>query len=91
MDGRGRIIPKQDDPEWKFQTDRGTNLAYDMLYEPISSDNEEKDGYNISGNRLIKLRILTTKFFSVPTMCTGEGSTDEIKIGKRPGKPHFLR
>ena len=42
-----------------------------MLQEPISSDNKEKEGDNISGNRLIILKILTTnieKFFSEPKM-----------------------
>ena len=48
--------PKQDDSDWKFQTHRGTNLAYDMLCEPISSDNEEKEGDNLSRNRLINLK-----------------------------------
>ena len=31
-----------------------------MLWEPISSDNEEKGGDNIIGNRLINLKVLTT-------------------------------
>ena len=56
----GFIIPKQDDPEWKFQSYRGTNLAYDILCEPICSDNENKEGDNLSGNRVINLKILTT-------------------------------
>ena len=51
------VKPKQDDSDWKFQTCRGTNLAYDMLYEPKSSDNKEKEGDNSSGNRLINLKI----------------------------------
>ena len=53
-------MPKQDNPDWKFQTYRSINLAYDMLYEPTSSDNEEKEGDNLSGNHLINLKILTT-------------------------------
>ena len=56
----GRIIPKQDNLEQKFHIHRGTNSDYDMLCEPISSDNEEKGGDNLSGNRLINLEILTT-------------------------------
>ena len=36
------VKPKQDDPEWKFQTYRGTILYYDVLCEPKISDNEEK-------------------------------------------------
>ena len=31
-----------------------------MLCEPTSSDNEEKEGYDISGNHLINLKTLTT-------------------------------
>ena len=27
--------PKQYDSDWKFQTYRGSNLAYDMLFETI--------------------------------------------------------
>ena len=53
-------MPKQDNPDWKFQTYRSINLAYDMLYEPISSDNEEKEGDNLSGNHLINQNKLTT-------------------------------
>ena len=34
----GRIMPKQDDPEWKIFTYRGIKLAYDMLCDPTRSD-----------------------------------------------------
>ena len=67
----------------------GTNLAYDMLCEPTCLDNKEKEGYNLSGNRLITLKILTTNieyFASVPNICSGEGSSYEIRRGKIPGK-----
>ena len=56
----GRIMAKDDDKEWKFQTDKGTYLDYDMLCEPTCLDNEQKDGDNIIGNTLINLKILTT-------------------------------
>ena len=55
-----RIFPKQDNPEWKFQNNNGTNLAYDMLFEPTSKDDKEKEGYILNGNRLINLKIFTT-------------------------------
>ena len=52
---------KEDNSDWKFGTTsrtgkyRGTNLSYDMLCDPISSDN----GYNkvdkLSNNRLVNL------------------------------------
>ena len=93
MAGEGLIIPKQDYTEWKFQTYRGTKLAYDMLCKPISSDNKEKEGDNLSGDCLINLKIFTTnieKCFSVPKMCIWEISTYEIRTVKIPGKPHFL-
>ena len=65
------IIPKEDDPEWKFQTYRGTNLDFDMLRDPIRSDNKEKEGDNPSVNRLINLKIDNQhrECFSVPIMC----------------------
>ena len=53
-------MPPKNDPEFKFHTYRGTELSYDMLYEPTSSDKKEKEGDNISGNRHINLKILTT-------------------------------
>ena len=37
--GGGSIMPKDDDKEWKLQTYMGTNLAYNMLCEPIFLDN----------------------------------------------------
>ena len=51
----GRVKLKEDDSEWNFHIYRGTNLAYDMLCDPISSDNEDKEGDNISGNNLVNL------------------------------------
>ena len=59
MGGRD-IIPKQDDPEWKLQEYRVTNLSYDMLCEPTISDKEEKQGDNLSSNTIISLQILIT-------------------------------
>ena len=71
----------------------GTNLAYDMLCEPSSSDNEEKDGDYLSSNRLINMKLLATNkyiFFCEPTVCTWEGCKNEIRRGKRPGKNYLL-
>ena len=63
-----------------------------MLCEPISSDNEEKEGDELSVDCLINLNILTTNidFFSVAEMCTGEGYTYDIIRGKKPGNIHLL-
>ena len=49
------VRPNQDDSEWNFQTCRGTNLYYEMVYEPTGSDNEEKEGDNLSSNHLVNL------------------------------------
>ena len=60
-----RVKPRGDDSEQKFETTsiivkyRGNNLAYEMLYEPISSDNEDKEGGKLNGNCLINLQNLT--------------------------------
>ena len=49
---------KQDDPDCKFQICWGIHLDYDMLCEPTSSDNEEKEGDGLSNNCLINLKHL---------------------------------
>ena len=75
-------MPKQDDPYRKLHTCRGTNLDYDMLCQPTISYNEEKEGDNLSSNRLINHKIIDDQqgeFFSVPTMCTGEKYIDEVR------------
>ena len=48
-------MPKDDDKEWNFQNYKGTNLVYEMLCDTTCLDNEEKEGDNLSGNRLIDL------------------------------------
>ena len=54
----GRI--KQDDNDWKFQSYKRTNLGYDMLCESVNSDQEEKEGDVLNGNRIINLKNLIT-------------------------------
>ena len=55
------------DSEWKIETTsrignyRGSYLAYDMLFQPISSDNEDKEGDNLTGNCLVSIQNLTKK------------------------------
>ena len=51
---------KQDDNDWKFQSYKGTNLGYDMICESVSSDQEEKEGDVLNGNRIINLKNLIT-------------------------------
>ena len=48
--------PKQDDSDWIFHNDRGTNFDDEILCEPTSSDNKEKEGDILNGNRLINLK-----------------------------------
>ena len=58
MDGGGHI--KQNDSYWKFKSYKGTNLGYDMLCESVESDQEEKEGDLLNGNRIINLKNLIT-------------------------------
>ena len=55
--GRGRI--KQND-DWKFHSYKGTNLGYDMMWESVNSDQEEKEGDVLNGNRIINLKDFIT-------------------------------
>ena len=58
MAGGGRI--KHNDNDWKFQSSKGTNSGYDILYESVDSDQEEKEGDLLNGNRIINLNNLIT-------------------------------
>ena len=76
MSRGGRKIPVIE-PDWKFEkisrigNYRGTSLAYDMLCEPISSDEEDKELDNITGNCLVNIQNLTAnmKKFLVCKKC----------------------
>ena len=48
------------DNDWKFQSYKGTNLSYDMIFESVNSDQEEKEGYVLNGNCIINLKNLIT-------------------------------
>ena len=54
------VNPKQDYSDWKVHTYRFTYLAYEILCEPKSLNNKEKEGDNLSINHLINLIFLTT-------------------------------
>ena len=45
---------------WKFKSYKENNLGYDMLYESINSDQEEREGDLLNGNRIINLNNLIT-------------------------------
>ena len=51
---------KKNDNDWKFQSFKGTNLGYDMIYESENSDQEEKEGYLLNGNGTINIKNLIT-------------------------------
>ena len=59
MAGGGRHI-KHNDNDWKFQKYKGTNLDYDMLCKSVNTDQEEKEGDVLKGNRIINLKNLST-------------------------------
>ena len=59
MAGGGRV--KQKDNDWKFKSYKGTDLCYDMMCESINSDQEEKEGDVLNGNRIINLKIFFLK------------------------------
>ena len=54
--GRGRHKNKNDNV-WKFKSYKGSNLGYDMMCDSINSDQEEKEGDVLNGNRIINLKI----------------------------------
>ena len=63
VDGGGGI--KHNDNDWKFQSYKGTNFGYDMLCESVNSDQEEKEGYLLNGNRIINLNNVITNIDKV--------------------------
>ena len=66
-----------------------------MLCESVNSDQEEKEEFVLNGNRIINLKNLITNIDTflmckecAKKKCTGEGTTDKIRRGKRCGKLH---
>ena len=51
---------KHNDNDWKFQSYKGTNLGYDMLYDSVNSYQEVKQGDLLNGNRIINLNNFIT-------------------------------
>ena len=70
--GGGRI--KQNYDDWKFHSYKGTNLGYDIICGSVNSDQEEKQGDVLNGNRIINLENLITNIdkFLVCKECTQE-------------------
>ena len=46
---------------WNFHGYKGSNLVYDMMCESVNSDQEEKEGDVLNGNRIINLNNCITK------------------------------
>ena len=61
-----------------------------MMCESVNSDQEEKEGDVLNGNRIINLKNLITNidFFGAQRVCTREGTTDKIRRRKRRIKIH---
>ena len=72
---------KQNDNDWKFKSYKGSNLGYDMMCESINSDQEEKEGDVLNGNRIINLNILFSNIdkFLVCKECAQERE-QQIKL-----------
>ena len=62
--GGGRRI-KHSDNDGKIQSYKGTKLGYDMICESVNTYQEEKEGYLLNGNRIIKLNNLITNIDKV--------------------------
>ena len=73
MPGGGHI--NYNNNEWKFQSCIGANLGYDMIFESVNSDQEEKNGNVLNSNRTINLTNLITNIdnFFVCKECAQEG------------------
>ena len=56
---------KHNDNDRKLQIYKGNNLGYDMLCESVNSDQEEKEGDLLNGNRIINLNNLITNIDNV--------------------------
>ena len=56
--GGGRI--KHNDNDWTFQSYKGTNLGYDMIFASVNSDQVKKEGDVLNGDHIINLKNLIT-------------------------------
>ena len=74
--GGGRIKHNDD---WKFHSYKGTNLGYDMMCESVNSDQEEKEGDLLNGNRIINLKDVITNIDNV-LVCRECAQERELQI-----------
>ena len=84
----GRINQNDD---WKFHGYKGANLGYDMMCESVNSDQEEKEGDVLNGNRIINLKNLITNMdiFLVCKECAQEREI-QIKLEEEPDVENFI-
>ena len=85
MAGGGHIKHKN---YWKFHSYKGINSGYDMLCEPVNSDQEEKEGDVLNSNRIINLKNLISNidnFWCAKNVHRGRNYR-KIRGGKRRRK-----
>ena len=63
--GGWRGCKNQNENDWKFKSYKGTNLGYYMMCGCINSNQEEKEGDVLNGNRIINLKNFITKMDKV--------------------------
>ena len=85
----GRI--KHNDYDWKFQKYKWTNLDYDRLCESVNTDQEEKEGDVLKGNRVINLENLSTNIekFLLCKECVKEREL-QIKLEEVKEQENFI-
>ena len=82
---------KQNENDWKFKGYKGDNLGYDMMCESVNSDQEEKEGDVLNGNRIINLKNLITNIdnFLVCKECAQERGL-QIKVEEERDVEKFI-
>ena len=73
----GECIKHNDD--WKFHSYKGTNLGCDMMWESVNSDQGEKEGDVLNGNRILNLKDLIAKIDKV-LVCKECAQERELQI-----------
>ena len=63
----------------KLQSYKGTKLGYDVICESVNSDQEEKEGGLLNGNRIINLNNLITNMDNL-LVCKKCAQRRELKI-----------
>ena len=89
MAGGGRI--KHNGNDWKIQSYKGTNLGYDMLFDSVNSNQEEKEGDLLDNNRVISLKnlIINIDNFLVCKECAQERGL-QIKLAEKRDVEKFI-